>query len=215
MKGWKFRYYMKSAGEQKPKSLRAIVDYVNRAAKTTNQRMRALEKADMTFYAYDPAASALAYLGRKRFKETWTMEDASENWEEFRVTARAVYRFTDVELHTTPAKMAKYSGARLDYVLNKLQEADPSRDYSTIMHPSTEEERSKRKFLERAISRGALSDIISAGWGSTGETFDAIESAYEEGASLEEINDRIAPFVAQLQYEGKNVTIQDIWKLIK
>lgn len=214
MKAWKFRYLLNRAQNDRQKPFEELIEYVNKASKSTNRKMRALEKSGYTYYDYDPAKSALDYMGRKRFRETWNIENAKENWEDFVNTAKAVYRFDELGKHTTPTKMAQYSAARLDYVLKKLNEINGT-DYDYLLKPSNERGKQKRQFLERAISGGSLGSLISAGYGNTGETLEALESAFENNASVDAINQKLEPYLAQLQQEGRTTTIEDIWRMIK
>ena len=215
MESWKFRNLLSSAKNGNTRSESELISYINSASKSTNRKMRALEKADMDFYSYDIPKAALDYMGRKRFKENWTIETAENNWDDFQTSAKAVFRFTEKERHTTPTALSRYSSARLNYLLDIVEKAYPNSDFSSIKNPSSESELAKRKFFERAISRGALSELISAGYGSTDETLEQLESAFESGSSLDAINSKIEPYLAQLQLSGQHATIQDIWKLIQ
>lgn len=222
---YKFNRLLREGRNGNVDSITELSDYVETLAKTTNRKMRALEKSGYDFYGYDRPAAALETLGRKRFREKWNIDSIIDNWDEFEETARATYIFTQRKVHTTPKKIQKYSEKRLNYLLDILEKGDTrGMSQATVqnLNKSIADVRSQIgtdsevvKQMERAIASGAISNLFSMQYGITGEAFEALYSAFENGAEFtQEIAEKIQDLTYGMQRIG-GTTTEDLLEYIR
>lgn len=193
-------------------------EMINRYAKTANRNMRELEKAGYDFYAYDPAKSSLeAMYGKdtnKRFKTNWTPQSIEANFDEFMESARALRRFIRSDAHTV-ATISKKSKDRADFLITNFISKE-NKLYGRLMNPQTEEERKIRREFERMVSGGTLSQLISEGYGNTGETIEAAIYALEHGEHASEIEERLVFATEKLTaYKEGTLDIEDLARLVR
>lgn len=200
---------MANAQRGSESAITRLVGYANERGRITNQRMRSLEKAGYDFYDYDYAKVVLDSMGRKRFREKWTEQAAKENIDDFLATIKAERRFID-KGSSTVSEIRERSSKRLNFMLDNILEKAYGKQFESVRNPNTPEEREIRRKLERAIASGSLSDLFSEGYGNTGESFEAVYYAFQHGASVEEVEQRIETLIPKLQSLNYNVTIQDI-----
>lgn len=190
---------------------------VNAYARKTNYNMRQLKEAGYDFYAYDPAYATLESLYGKdteqKFTTNWTRAKVEANLEEFMEEARAVRRFMRNDAHTLTS-IKKKSLERTNWLIEHFFEAGEKKQ--SLLNPNSESELRVKRNLERLVSSGKLADLISEGYGNTGETMESAVYALESGATAEEIESRLenAPEMLMAYGEGK-LDIEDLGRLIR
>lgn len=213
----KFNRLLREGRNGNLQSINELADYVSKQAAKTNRKMRALENANLDFYSYDRPKAALEMLGRSRFREKWSVDNIIDNWSEFEETARETYIFNERRRTTTPAAMKKYSEKRLSYLLDILGKSDRrgmSADVSERLDNSISNMRqqigsdSEQIYqMERAIASGAISSLFSQQYGITGEAFEALYTAFENGAEFTtEVAEKIQDLTIGLQRLSGNTT---------
>lgn len=160
------------------KSQETLIDIVNRNARLTNSRMRALKKAGYDMFAYDRADTALVTMGRKNFKTTWTEQSMDDNIEDFFLTARETRGFLANEQSTVSG--AKRKSERF---LNQME------TYGWI----NREELSKdtEKTLVHLMGSGGLRELISITYESVDDVLSTITDDIESGGTYDEIANKI------------------------
>lgn len=215
----KFNRLLREGRNGNLESIEELSSYVSKQAVKTNGKMRALEKAGYDFYSYDRPKAALEMLGRQRFREKWSTDRIIDNWQEFEETARETYIFNERLLHTTPKSMENYSRKRLNYLLDILESSDRrgmGQDVSENLDSQIDalrtiqidEPNSKILYqMERAIASGAISSLFSQQYGITGEAFEALYNAFENGAEFTtEVAEKINDLTIGLQRLNGNTT---------
>lgn len=195
-------------------------DLINKYARITNRNMRELEKAGYDFYAYDPARATLESLyghgTTKRFKANWTKESIAENLDEFMESARALRKFVRSDAHTV-ATIRKMSKDRADFLVDMfISEGRQDRLREKLLNPQTEDEKRVRREFERMVSGGTLSQLISEGYGNTGETIESAVYALEHGEQASDIESRLAYATEQLTaYKEGVLTIEELSRVVR
>ena len=222
----KFNKLLRQARMGNADAITDLIDITETNATQTNRKMRALEKAEYDFYSYDRPKAALEILNRRRFREKWSVDKVVNNWKEFEETARETYIFNNMRSdRNTPAKIRNYSQKRLSYLLDLLEKSDTrGMDEQTVTRLSEaisnlREEGSSGseqvKQMERAIASGAISNLFSQQYGITGEAFEALYTAFENGAEFtQEVAERIQDLTRGLQKINGNTT-EDLLEYIR
>lgn len=222
----KFNKLLRQARMGNVDAITDLIDITETNATQTNRKMRALEKAEYDFYSYDRPKAALEILNRQRFREKWSVDKVVNNWKEFEETARETYIFNNMRSdRNTPAKIRNYSQKRLSYLLDLLEKSDTrGMDEQTVTRlfeaiSNLREEGSSGseqvKQMERAIASGAISNLFSQQYGITGEAFEALYTAFENGAEFtQEVAERIQDLTRGLQKINGNTT-EDLLEYIR
>ena len=187
---------------------------VNEYSRKVNFNMRQLKEAGYDFYAYDAPAAVLEKYGNQKFRTNWTPEMIWENFEEFKDTARVVRGFIKADAHTLTS-ISRKSQERTNYLLDKFVTDEVLKQ--RLMNPESEEDKLTKRKLERLVASGNLSDLISEGYGMTGENLEAAVYALESGASVETIEERLEGILPRLQIfeEADRINIQNIRHIIR
>ena len=190
---------------------------VNALARKTNFNMRQLKEAGYDFYAYDPAYSALESLYGKgtdrTFTTNWTRSKVQANLDEFMEEARAVRKFIRNDAHTLTS-IKRQSEARANWLIDKFFPNGEQKQ--SLLSPISESEQRVKRQLERLVASGKLADLISEGYGNTGETIESAVYALDNGATAEEIESRLANAPEMLvAYGAGKLSIEDLGRLIR